>query len=84
MVEAARQVCPIDPSALIDGREAKEGIIRPNIDPALRPEWPEAFYLFMNKTRLSYTLETPSDFPLSVRTAAMVTAVKAALTEFTK
>jgi hypothetical protein len=84
MVGAVRKVCPIDPSTLIDGREAKEGIIRPNIDPAERPEWPEAFYLFMNKTRLSYTLETPSDFPLAVRTAALVTAVKAALAQFTK
>ena len=80
MIEAVRNVCPIDHSTLIDGRDAADGIIRPNIDPALRPEWPEAFYLIMNKTRLSYTLEAPSDFPLTVRVAALVTAVKAALT----
>jgi murein peptide amidase A len=79
MVEAARAVCPIDHSTLIDGRAAKDGIIRPNIDPTLRPEWPEAFYLLMHKTRQSYTLEAPSDFPLTVRVAALVTAVKAAL-----
>ena len=79
MIEAVRTVCPIDHSTLIDGRAAKDGIIRPNIDPALRPEWPEAFYLIMHKTRLSYTLEAPSDFPLEVRVAASVTAVKAAL-----
>ncbi len=83
MVEAAQKICPIDHSTLIDGRDARDGIIRPNIDPAMRPEWPEAFYLFMNKTRLSYTLETPSDFPLAVRTVAQVAAVKAALTAFT-
>ena len=78
MVAAARAVCPIDHSALIDGREAREGIIRPVLDPALRPEWPEAFYLFQHKTRLSYTLEAPSDFPLPMRVAALVRAVRAA------
>lgn len=79
MIEAVRAVCPIDHNTLIDGRAAKDGIIRPIIDPTLRPEWPEAFYLLMHKTRLSYTLEAPSDFPLTVRVAALVTAVKAAL-----
>jgi murein peptide amidase A len=83
MIETVSRICPIDPSTLIDGREAKEGIIRPNIDPALRPEWAEAFYLYMHKTRLGYTLETPSDFPLTVRTTTQVAAVKAALSKFT-
>jgi protein MpaA len=79
MVEAVRAVCPIDHGTIIDGRDAKDGIIRPNLDPALRPEWPEAFYLVTHKTRLSYTLEAPSDFPLTVRVAALVAATKAAL-----
>ncbi len=79
MIEAVRPFCPIDPSTLIDAREAKDGIIRPDIDPLLRQEWPEAFYLYVNKTRLSYTLEAPSDFPLTVRVAALVAATKAAL-----
>ena len=79
MVEAVRSVCPIDHSTIIDGRDAKDGIIRPILDPVLRPEWPEAFYLITQKTRLSYTLEAPSDFPLAVRIAALVEAVKAAL-----
>ena len=79
MIEAVRAVCPIDPSELIDGREARGGIIRPEIDPALRPEWPEAFYLFQNQTRLGYTLEAPSDFPIEVRVAALVRAVESAL-----
>lgn len=79
MVEAVRPFCPIDPSTLIDEREAKDGIIRPNLDPLLRLEWAEAFYLLVNKTRLSYTLEAPSDFPLPVRVAALVAAAKAGL-----
>ena len=81
IVETVRPVCPIDHSTLIDGRDALDGIIRPNLDPASRPEWPEAFYLITHKTRLSYTLEAPSDFPLAVRVAALVAAVKAALKE---
>jgi hypothetical protein len=72
-------VCPIDPSPEIDGREAAGGIIRPRLDPATRPEWPEAFYLGMHKTRLGHTLEAPSDFPLAVRVAALVAGTRAAL-----
>jgi murein peptide amidase A len=79
IIETVRAVCPIDHSTLIDGRPAQDGIIRPNLDPASRPEWPEAFYLITHKTRLSYTLEAPSDFPLTVRVAALVAAVKRAV-----
>jgi murein peptide amidase A len=79
MIARIAKVCPIDPSALIEGREASNGIIRPNLDPATRPQWAEAFYLIVNKTRLSCTLEAPSDFPLLPRVNALVTGVQAAL-----
>lgn len=75
MVEAVSEVCPIDNSEMIEGRPASKGIIRPDIDPRGRPQWPEAFYLLTHKTRLSYTLEAPSDFGLEVRVAALVKAV---------
>jgi hypothetical protein len=81
IVEAARPVCPVDLSAEIDGRPARGGIIRPDLDPATRRHWPEAFWLIQNKTRLSYTLEAPSDFPLDVRVTALVDAVRVALAE---
>ena len=58
---------------------AHNGIIRPGVDPRSRPDWPEAFFLITHKTRLSYTLEAPSDFPLAARVAALVAAVTAAL-----
>ena len=83
MIEAVAEVCPIDLSPMIEGREAGGGLINPNLDPASRPEWPEAFWLLQNKTRLSYTLEAPSDFPLSVRVAALVAGVNAALAHAT-
>lgn len=79
IVESVAKVCPIDRSDLIEGRQAQEGIIRPGIDPRSRPDWPEAFFLITRKTRLSYTLESPSDFPLAARVAALVAAVQAAV-----
>lgn len=79
IIQAVEPVCPIDRSPCIEGREARGGIIRPDLDPSTRPSWPEAFHLIQNKTRLSYTLEAPSDFPLATRVAALVAAVRAAL-----
>jgi len=79
MVGAVQKVCPVDPSEIIEDRPARNGIIRPNLDPRTRPQWAEAFYLIMNKARLGYTLEAPSDFPMSTRVNALVAAVDVAL-----
>ena len=79
MMDAVAPLCPIDLSEVIEGREAHQGIIRPSLDPNSRPQWPEAFHLIQHKTRLSYTLEAPSDFPLPTRQAALVAAVRRAL-----
>ncbi|HEX4263629.1 MAG TPA: M14 family metallocarboxypeptidase [Verrucomicrobiae bacterium] len=79
IIEAVSKVCPIDPNELIEGRPAQNGIIRPNIDLNSRPQWAEAFYLIKHKTRQGYTLEAPSDYPLSTRIDALVTAVRTGL-----
>jgi protein MpaA len=79
IIDAVRDVCPIDQSPTIDGRPSVNGVIRPVIDPAQRPDWPEALYLLQHRTRLSYTLEAPSDFALATRVAALSMAVRAAL-----
>ena len=79
MIASVAELCPIDCSEVIEGRPAQNGIIRPSVDPRSRPQWPEAFYLLSHKTRLSYTLEAPSDFALPVRVAGLVGAVRAAL-----
>jgi hypothetical protein len=84
MLEKVAEVCPIDESEVIEGRAAQKGLIRPSVDPASRPQWPEAFFLLKHKTRLSYTLEAPSDFPLLIRVKALVEAVKAAIETVTK
>ena len=79
MVEQVAKVCPVDRSDLIEGRPAKEGIIRPNVNLRERLDWPEAFYMITYKTRLSYTLEAPSDFMMSMRVDGLVAAVNAAV-----
>ena len=79
MIAQVAKVCPIDRSDTIEGRPSQNGIIRPNLDPRLRPQWPEAFFLLTHKTRLTYTLEAPSDFPLPARVAALVACVNAGL-----
>jgi murein peptide amidase A len=79
IVRRVAKVCPIDRSPVIEGREASDGIIRPHADLTARPDWPEAFYLIQKKTWLSCTLEAPSDFPLSIRVAALAEGVRAVL-----
>jgi protein MpaA len=79
IIAAVTKVCPIDPSLLIDGREAQGGIIRPSGDPLLREKWPEAIYLRAHHTTLGYTLETPSAFPLAQRITAHCAAVETAI-----
>jgi predicted deacylase len=79
IIASVAAVCPVDPSPVIEGRPAQNGIIRPSFNPMDRPQWPESVYLVsQNKTRLSYTFEAPSDFPLPVRVAALAAAVRAA------
>jgi predicted deacylase len=82
IIGAVQKICPIDPSEIIEDRPAKNGIIRPNLDPRTRPQWAEAFYLIMHKARLGYTLEAPSDFPLPTRVKALTGGAKTALKIF--
>lgn len=79
IIDRVAEVCPIDMSLMIEGRRAVNGIIAPSVDPRSRPQWPEAFYLFTHKTRVSYTMEAPSDFQLVTRVAAEVASVRAVL-----
>ena len=82
IVRRVAEVCPIDRSEMIEGRPARDGIISPSTDPRSRPQWPEAFFLLTCKTRQTYTLEAPSDFPVAARVAALVNGVTAAVEAF--
>ncbi len=80
IITAVEKVFPIDYSSTIDGFAAHAGIVdhgfdfeNTNADSDLK--YPEAIYLFKNKTHLSYTLETSSDFPIEARIQALITAV---------
>jgi hypothetical protein len=79
ILAAAAKHCPVDMSPSIETWPAQNGVIRPEVVPVDRPQWPEALYLITYKTRQSYTLEAPSDFPLSARVAALVAGVRAVL-----
>jgi len=79
MIEAVRPLCAIDPSELIDGSPAVAGILRPEFNPAERELWPESIFLQVHHTRLSYTVETPSGFPLAQRVEALKAAVTTAV-----
>ena len=81
ILRAVGSTCPIDYSSQLDGWPASEGVVRPRIEPKSRPEWAEAAFLAVNKTSQTYTLESPSDFPMEVRVEALVTGVRAALDE---
>ena len=76
VIDAVAQACPIDRSERIDDRPAKGGILKPIVSPDARPLWPEAFYIVLKKTGLSYTVEAPSDFPMPTRVNALCTAVQ--------
>ena len=83
IIAGARLHGPIETASVIDGRESSApGIIRPESDPLLREQWPEAIYLLQHHCRLGYTLETPSGTPLDQRIATHTAAVGAALATF--
>ena len=69
----------IEPGTSVDGWAIKSGVICPQVDPTQRPQWPETIFLILNKTRVGYTLEAPSDFPLATRVSALVKGVRAVL-----
>lgn len=79
MITAAEKTCPIDLSPVIEGRDAKGGIIRPSLNPEERERWPESIYLQVHHTRLSYTIETPSSLPIEARVATHRAALRAAI-----
>jgi hypothetical protein len=69
-------ICPILNAGHADGWPVTNGVVRPSIDRARRDGFPEALYLFLERVDLCYTLEAPSDYDLSVRVAALVSAVR--------
>lgn len=82
---AAAEHLPIEEGDEIDGRPTAEaGIIRPESNPDLRDQWPEAIYLFAHHTDRCYTFESPSTADMNARIVAQAAAVQTAVTEFVR
>ena len=79
MIRAVSPVCPIEQAREIDGRPAKEGIIRGLEDAVQRELWAEAVYLWVNHAKICYTIESPSALPMEQRVAAQCAAVQTAV-----
>ena len=81
IIAALKKHVPIDERPIIEEVEAKGGIIqRADLIRRMGPignraEWPEAVYLSLFHTQVSYTTETPMLQPLAQRVAAQVEAV---------
>lgn len=89
IISAMGRHVPIDLRPEIEDLPARGGIIQRK-DLTLkhgpiekRREWPEAIYLTINHTHVSYTTETPKPFPLEQRVAAQIAAVKTLLEALT-
>lgn len=81
VLAAMQHHLPIDPSPMIDGREAKDGLIHRRPEDYQGTDWPEAIFLARHHSDICYTLETPSSQRLAQRVAAHVAGVEAVLAE---
>jgi hypothetical protein len=82
IVAAMGRHVPIDVRPSIDDFPSRDGVLSRKDIIAIRgpiedrPDWPEAVYLTMHHTEISYTTETPKPFPLADRVAAQIAAVE--------
>jgi hypothetical protein len=85
IIAAMGRHVPIDLRPEIEEFPARGGVLSRDDIVALRgpiedrPDWPEAIYLSVNHTRVSYTTETPKPFPLAQRVQAQIAAVETLL-----
>ena len=85
IVAAMGRHVPIDPRPVIEDVPAHGGVLqRRDLVRTLgpieeRPDWPEAIYLSVHHTQVSYTTETPEPFPLEQRMRAQIAAVETLL-----
>jgi murein peptide amidase A len=85
IIAAMGRHVPIDTRPEIDEFPARGGVLSRKDIVAIRgpieerPEWPEAIYLSINHTRVSYTTETPKPFPIEQRVQAQIAAVQTLL-----
>jgi murein peptide amidase A len=78
LLDAARRFIPPDQRPMIEGREAKNGMVRPVIDMNVFEEMglPEAVYLRLRGCGRVFTIETPSEFGLERRVEAQIAVIR--------
>jgi len=81
LLAAAAKHLPADPRTRIEGRSAKNGIVRRKISPDLMPDWPEAFLLHFHHSARTFTIETPSEMDIARRVATHVAVLDTAVAE---
>jgi len=85
IIAAMGRHVPIDQRPEIEEAPAHGGLIsRRDLITKLgpiedRPDWPEAIYLSINHTKVSYTTETPKPLPIEQRIQAQIAAVRTLL-----
>ena len=70
IINAATPFIVSDPRRKIDGRKAKNGIIRPRPTNPPKDGIPEALYFYLTHKCRTFTFETPSELDLSLRVQA--------------
>lgn len=89
IIAAMGRHVPIDLRPVIEEFPARGGVISRRDIVALhgpledRPDWPEAIYLSVHHTCVSYTTETPKPFPIAQRVHAQIAAVETLLQALT-
>ncbi len=78
LVSSLEQTIGLESGEEIDGwPTCARGLIHPPSEPEFREVWPEQIYLLNRFTKMSYTVETPSEFPLVRRISAHLEAIRA-------
>ena len=82
ILDAIKNIMPINLDDEIDGSSANHGVIGKNIDISSMDWWPMALYGLSKGVERCLTLETASQFDMATRVNAHLTAIKTALNYF--
>ncbi len=82
ILDAIKNIMPINLDDEIDGSSADQGVIGKSIDISKMDWWPMALYGLSKGVKRCLTLETASQFNMATRVDAHLTAIKTALNYF--
>jgi murein peptide amidase A len=82
IINAIKNIMPINMDDEIDGTSADQGVIGKTIDMSKMDWWPMALYGLSKGVERCLTLETASQFDMAIRVDAHLTAIKTAFNYF--